>query len=185
MAASRGGLLQGFGAVAIGAAAGTAAHGFMYERHHIEVTERTLDVAGWPSALAGLRIGFLTDLHRSSTVSHEMIAGAVDLVMARQPDLVIIGGDYVTNHDRRYVAAGGGRARRGSPRRTASSPCSATTTTNATCRRRCRRAGFTVLRDARTQITVRGEPVDIAGHSLLDAPRCPTSRGWSAAPRRR
>src|SRR6188474_1422920 len=81
---SRRNLLRAAGAVALGTAAGTAAHGFLYERHQIEVTEQTLDVAGWPSSLSGLKIGFLTDLHRSSTVSHEMIAHAVDLVMARQ-----------------------------------------------------------------------------------------------------
>ena len=45
---SRRTLLQGLGAVALGTAAGTAAHGFLYERHHIELTEQTLDVAGWP-----------------------------------------------------------------------------------------------------------------------------------------
>ena len=66
---SRRTLLQGLGRVALGTAAGAAAHGYLYERHHIELTEQTLDVAGWPSSLAGLRIGFLTDLHRSTTVS--------------------------------------------------------------------------------------------------------------------
>ena len=155
-------LLQGFGAVAIGAAAGTAAHGFMYERHQIEVTERSLDVAGWPSSLAGFRIGFLTDLHRSSTVSHEMIARAVDLVMARQPDLVIVGGDYVTNHDRRFVqpaadalaglaAPHGVFAVLGNHDDERDVPAA------------LQSAGFVVLRDARTQITVKSEPLDIAG----------------------
>ena len=61
------------------------------QRHHIELTEQTLDVAGWPSSLAGLRIGFLTDLHRSTTVSHQMIARAVELVMAHQPDIIVVG----------------------------------------------------------------------------------------------
>ena len=28
--------------------------------------------------------------------------------------------------------------------------------------------GFTVLRDARTRLTVRGEPLDLVGHPLLD-----------------
>ena len=159
---SRRHLLRGLGAVAVGAAAGTAAHGFMYERHRIEVTERSLDVAGWPESLAGFRIGFLTDLHRSATVSHQMIAGAVDLVMARQPDLVVIGGDYVTNRDRRFVQpAAEALARLAAPHgvfavlgnhdeeRDVSPALQA--------------AGFTVLRDARTQIKVRDEPVDIAG----------------------
>jgi predicted MPP superfamily phosphohydrolase len=159
---SRRTVLQGFGAVAIGTAAGTVAHGFMYERHHIEVTERALDVAGWPETLSGLRIGFLTDLHRSATVSHDMIAGAVGLVMERHPDLIVIGGDYVTNRDRRYVQpAAAALAGLSAPHGVFAvlgnhdderdvSPALQT-------------AGFTVLRDARTQIHVRGEPVDIAG----------------------
>lgn len=155
-------LLQGFGAVAIGAAAGTVAHGFMYERHHIEVTERTLEVAGWPSSLAGLRIGFLTDLHRSSTVSHDMIAGAVDLVMARQPDLVIVGGDYVTNHDRRYVQpAADALARLSAPHGVFAVLGNHDDERDVPAALQA--IGFVVLRDARTQITVRGEPVDIAG----------------------
>jgi predicted MPP superfamily phosphohydrolase len=155
-------VLQGLGAVTIGTAAGAAAHGFLYERHHLELTEETLDVAGWPSSLAGLRIGFLTDLHRSATVSHELIAGAVRTVMARTPDMVIIGGDYVTNRDRRYIRAAadalaglaaphGVFAVLGNHDDERDVPAALTT------------AGFEVLRDQRTQIMVRGEAVDIAG----------------------
>jgi len=159
---SRRNLLRGFGAVAIGAAAGTAAHGFMYERYQIEVTERSLDVAGWPAALAGLRIGFLTDLHRSATVSHQMIAGAVDLLMAGQPDLIVIGGDYVTNRDRRYVQpAAEALARLAAPHGVFAVLGNHDEERDVTPVLQA--AGFTVLRDARTQIMVRGEPVDIAG----------------------
>ena len=32
-----------------------------------------------------------------------MIAGAVDLVMAHHRDLIVVGGDYVTNRDHRFV----------------------------------------------------------------------------------
>ena len=172
---SRRNVLKGVAAAAVGISAGVAAHGFLYERHHIEVTENTLDVAGWPGSLAGLRIGFLTDLHRSATVSHEMIVHAVDLVMARQPDLVVIGGDYVTNHDRRFVQpAADALARLSAPHgvfavlgnhddeRDMPAALQAT--------------GFAVLRDARTQINVRGEKVDIAGlrywtHKMADVSR--------------
>ena len=45
-----------------------------------------LRVAGLPDALAGLRIGFMTDLHRSSTVPHELIELAASLLMAERPD---------------------------------------------------------------------------------------------------
>ena len=39
----------------------------------VELTRETLAVVGPAGGLAGLRIGFLTDLHRSDTVSHEMV----------------------------------------------------------------------------------------------------------------
>ena len=155
-------VLRGIGAVALGTGAGAAAHGFMYERHHVLVTEETLEVVGWPETLAGLRIGFLTDLHRSATVSHDMIAGAVRSVMAHSPDLIIVGGDYVTNRDRRYVqpaadALSGLHAPHGvfavlgnhDDERDVTPALSA--------------AHFEVLRDARTRVTVKNEPVDLAG----------------------
>ena len=155
-------VLGGLGAVAIGTATGTALHGFLYERHRIEVTEQTLEVAGWPPALAGLRIGFVTDLHRSSTVSHAMIATAVSAVLAKAPDLIVLGGDYVTNRDRRYVQ----------PAADALAPLTAPHGVFAVLGNHdderdvtaaLTGAHFSVLRDARTQITVRGELIDIAG----------------------
>ena len=68
--------LKGCAAVGIGALAGAASHGFLYERLHVEVTRATLSASGWADGLAGLRIGFLTDLHRSETVSREISARA-------------------------------------------------------------------------------------------------------------
>src|SRR5262245_30788487 len=93
---SRRDVLKGLVAVSVGTATGAMAHGFLYERHHVDVTRTVLRVAGLPEALAGLRVGFMTDLHRSSTVSHHLIATAVELLMAERPDLIILGGDYVT-----------------------------------------------------------------------------------------
>lgn len=168
-------VLKGLGAAGIGAAAGVAAHGFLYERHHVLVTRETLQVAGWPAPLDGLRIGFVTDLHRSALVSHDMIAGAVQLVMAERPDLIVLGGDYVTNRDRRFVApAADALAALAAPhgvfavlgnhddeRDTASALTS---------------RGFVLLRDARTSIVVRGETIDLAGlrywtHKVQDITR--------------
>ena len=172
---SRRTVLHGLGAVAVGAAAGAAAHGFMYERHHIVVTEEPLDVAGWPSALGGFKIGLLCDLHRSATVSHEMIAGAVRALMAHTPDLIILGGDYVTNRDRRYItpaaeslaglsAPHGVFAILGNHDDDREVPAALVN------------AGFEVLKDARTQITARHETIDLAGlrywtHRIADVTR--------------
>jgi uncharacterized protein len=155
-------LLRGLGAAGLGALTGAVAHGYMYERHHIQVTREDLAVAGWPEALNGLRVGFLSDLHRSGTVSHQMIAAAVAAVMADAPELIILGGDYVTNRDRRYVqpaadALAGLSASAGVFAVLGNHDDERDVTSALTT------AGFTVLRDARTQIVIRGETLDLAG----------------------
>lgn len=155
-------MLKGLAATGIGAATGTLAHGYLYQRHHIELTRTTLHVSGLPSALAGLTIGFLTDLHRSQTVAHELIAHAVTLLMDERPDLIVLGGDYVTWGDRRFVtpaaealeglsAPNGVFAILGNHDDDKDMPAALSAN------------GFTVLRDARTRLKVRGETLDLAG----------------------
>ena len=165
-------LLKGLAGVAIGTVTGGAAHGFLYERHHLELTKSSFPIPGLPEALRGLRIGFLTDVHRSQLVSHEMIATAVRMVMAERPDLIVLGGDYVTWSDRRYMM----------PAADALAPLSAphgviAILGNHDDERDMPAAlaskGFTVLRDARTRLTIRGEAMDFAGikywtHKLTD-----------------
>jgi uncharacterized protein len=155
-------VLRGAAAAGIGALAGGVTHGYLYDRHHIELTRETLRVSGLPAALSGLRIGFLSDLHRSQTVSHELIARAVDMAMAERPDLIVLGGDYVTWGDRRYVgpaaeavaalsAPHGIFAVLGNHDDDRDMPAALTA------------QGIEVLRDARTQLTIRGERLDVAG----------------------
>lgn len=159
---SRRDLLRGFAAAGIGAATGTFAHGYLYERHHLELTRETLHVSGLPPALAGLRVGFLTDFHRSETVSHDLIERAVRMAMAEAPDMIVLGGDYVTWGDRRFVrpvadalaplaAPNGVFAILGNHDDDRDMPAALTA------------KGFVVLRDARTRLTVRGETLDLAG----------------------
>ena len=148
--------------LAIGTATGGAAHGFLYERHDLEVTRSVFPIAGLPEALRGLRLGFLTDIHRSQTVSHEMVTRAVDLLMAERPDLIVLGGDYVTFGDRRFVQ----------PAAESLAPLSAPYGVFAILGNHdddknmpaaLASKGFTVLKDARTRITVRGEAMDFGG----------------------
>ena len=73
------------------------------ERHQLTVTRQRISVVGLPPTLAGFRIGLLTDLHRSRWVSHDDIAHAVTAMIAERPDIIVLGGDYVTRADRRYV----------------------------------------------------------------------------------
>ncbi len=64
-----------------------------------------MPVSGLPAALSGLRIGLITDVHRSRWVSADDVAAAVALTMSARPDLIVLGGDYVTWGDRQYVGA--------------------------------------------------------------------------------
>jgi len=159
---SRRSALKGLAAIGVGTATGALAHGFLYERHRIEVTRETLDFADLPASLRGLRIGFVSDIHRSQTVPHELIDSAVRLLLAEQPDLIVLGGDYVTWGDRRYVE----------PAAEALAPLTAphgvfAVLGNHDDDRDMPAAlvarGFTVLRDQRTQLTIRGETLDLAG----------------------
>jgi uncharacterized protein len=162
---SRRDLLKGLAATAVGAAVGAAAHGYLYERKHISVVRETLLVAGLARAFSGLRIGFLTDLHRSDTVSHEMATAAVDLLMLERPDIIMLGGDYVT------FGTGRGRHFAGAAA-DALAPLSAPHGVFAVLGNHdddrdipaaLTAKGVTVLRDARTQIQINGAPLDIAG----------------------
>jgi predicted MPP superfamily phosphohydrolase len=159
---SRRDILRALGAVGLGTMTGAAAHGFLYERHHIYITRQDIGVPGWPESLSGFRIGFISDLHRSSTVPHEMIAKAVSVLMGESPDLIVLGGDYVTNRDRRFVqpaadALAGLSAKDGvyavlgnhDDEREVPAALSA--------------LGYVVLKDARTRIAIRGEILDLAG----------------------
>jgi hypothetical protein len=154
--------LHGVVAVAVGTTTGAAAHGFLYERHRIEVTRAALPVIGLPDALSGLRVGFISDLHRSALVPHELVDAAVRLLMAERPDLIILGGDYVTWGERRFVE----------PAAEALAPLAAphgvfgvlgNHDDDRDMPAALEKNGVEMLRDARTRITIRNEPIDIIG----------------------
>jgi predicted MPP superfamily phosphohydrolase len=154
--------LHGVAAIAVGAAAGTGAHGYLYERHHLGVTRTAIAVGGLPDTLTGLRVGFLTDLHRSATVSHSIVEAAARLLVAEQPDLIILGGDYVTWGDRNFVE----------PAADALAPLTAphgvfgvlgNHDDDRDMPAALERRGFAILRDARTRVMIRGEALDIMG----------------------
>ena len=68
-------------------------------------------MTGLPPALDGLRLGLITDIHHSNTVAADDVARAVALLHAAQPDLIVLGGDYVTFGDRSFVEPVGRVAR--------------------------------------------------------------------------
>ncbi len=155
-------MLKGLVGIGLGTATGAAVHGALYERHHLELTRTPFPVSGLPEALRGLRLGVLTDFHRSQTVSHELVTAAVDMLMAERPDIIVLGGDYVTWRDPRYVRpAADALARLSAPHGVIA------ILGNHDDERETPAAlaakGFTVLKDARTRLTIRGEVLDFAG----------------------
>jgi predicted MPP superfamily phosphohydrolase len=162
MAISRRAVLRGALVASAGTLAGAGTYGYAYERHELEVTRATVPVTGLPSALAGLRIGLITDIHRSLFVSHDDVSRAATTLMTEQPDLIVLGGDYVTYGDRSYVH----------PAADALAPLAAphgvfgilgNHDDDHDMPAALARNGVQMLKDARTRLTIRKETVDLVG----------------------
>jgi len=162
MLLSRRSAIKGMLVTAVGAVTGAATYGVAYERHQIGVTHASLPVSGLPPALEGLRIGLLTDVHHSQTVPASDVTHAVELVMAERPDLVVLGGDYVTFGDRAFVgpvaellapleAPHGVFAILGNHDDDRDMPAALS------------QQHIEVLKDARTRLAVRGEGLELVG----------------------
>lgn len=154
--------LKGVLAGSVGLVGGTGAYGVVYERHRLGATEATLPVAGLPAALNGVRIALLTDIHHSALVGADDIRAAVDLTLSLRPDLIVLGGDYVSFADRTYVepvaellaplrAPQGVFAILGNHDDEKDMPAALT------------RRHFAVLKDRRTRVELRGEALELAG----------------------
>jgi uncharacterized protein len=150
-------LATGVGSVLAGITYGTA-----FERHRIEMTGAALPVSGLPAALDGLRISLITDIHHSRLVPADDVVQALELAMSARPDVIVLGGDYVTFGDRNFVgpvaellgslrAPHGVFAILGNHDDDRDMPAALIG------------KGFVVLKDQRTQLTVRGESLTLAG----------------------
>jgi predicted MPP superfamily phosphohydrolase len=89
----------------IGLGVGGFTYGAAHERHRLELTRTDLSISGLDPAHDGLRIAFLSDVHHSALVPAADVARAVSLATSLSPDLVLLGGDYVTAGDRRFAGA--------------------------------------------------------------------------------
>lgn len=150
-------------AVSVGALSGVAAYGIAYERHHLARIERDIAVRGLPTALEGVRIGMITDVHHSAVVSAADVTRAVTLVKEADPDIIVLGGDYVSFFDRDYISpvsellAPLANARHGSFAVLGNHDDEREVPAALAAR------GFTVLKDQRTALTINGERLDLAG----------------------
>jgi hypothetical protein len=149
-------------ATTVGSATAGLTYGAAFERHRIGMTSTTLPVVGLPPALDGLRIGLITDIHHSRIVPASDVVQAIELAMSARPDLIVLGGDYVTFGDRAFVgpvaellgslqAPHGVFAVLGNHDDDRDMPAALAA------------KGFTVLKDQRTQVTIRNETLTLAG----------------------
>lgn len=150
-------------AISVGALAGVGAYGTVYERHRVARVARDVTVRGLPPALDGLRIGMITDVHHSSVVPGDDVMRAVSLLTDAAPDIVVLGGDYISFFDRNYIGpvaellAPLANAPHGSFAVLGNHDDEKEVPPALTAR------GFTVLKDQRTQLTINGETLDVAG----------------------
>ena len=162
MAISRRTLLKTLVATGIGATTGAGAYGALYERDAIGLTSVEVPVADLPPGLAGLRIGLMTDVHRSRWVSAEDVTAAVTLLLAAAPDLIVLGGDYVTWGDPAFVGpAAEALSALAAPHGVfgiLGNHDSDREMADALSDKRVQ-----MLKDARTRLTINGEPLHLAG----------------------
>lgn len=150
-------------AISVGALSGIAAYGVAYERHHLRLITRDLGVRGLPAAFDGLRIGMITDVHHSGVVPADDVTRAVTLLKDADPDIVVLGGDYVSFFDRAYIGPVAelltplAHARHGSFAVLGNHDDEREMPAALTAR------GFSVLKDQRTSLTINGERLDLAG----------------------
>jgi hypothetical protein len=162
MAISRRTVLKSLIAAGGCAVAGSSTYGYVYERHALGLTTAVVPVAGLPPALAGLKVGFITDVHRGRWVPADDVLQAVRALMDARPDLIVLGGDYVTWGDREFVtpsaealaglsAPHGVFAILGNHDDDHDMPAALTS------------RGVQVLKDARTRVEIRHEAIELVG----------------------
>ncbi|MGE3277608.1 MAG: metallophosphoesterase [Vicinamibacterales bacterium] len=163
MALDRRTALKALVATGVGVATGSVAYGAGYERHHLATITRDIPVSGLPAELDGLRIGLVTDVHHSAMVPPEDVMRAVAQVRAAAPDLVVLGGDYVSFADPAFMDP---VAELLAPLTSAPQGAFAVLGNHDDDRlmpAALARQDITVLRDQRTSLTIRGARLDLAG----------------------
>lgn len=156
-------ILRGLLTTGTGAVAGRVWHGFAYERHAVRLVRSDVRVTGLPPALDGLTVGLITDTHASASVPDEDIRAAVALLAQARPDLIALGGDYVTDLDTTRAVHS---AEMLAPLTGAPEGAFAVLGNHDDDRvvpAALAARGFEVLRDERTTRVIRGEAVVIAG----------------------
>ncbi len=83
--------------VAGGAAAAMFTYGVLVESRRLVVERKNLPLDDLPASLDGYKIAFLADFHIRNFGSLALARKAISLALAEEPDILILGGDIVSN----------------------------------------------------------------------------------------
>lgn len=87
------------GAVSLGlAAAGGTGWSYLIEPGWVQVENATLNLPRLASNFHGTRIAQVSDIHMGGWMSSERLQHAANLVLAEQPDLLLLTGDFLIGH---------------------------------------------------------------------------------------
>jgi predicted MPP superfamily phosphohydrolase len=78
------------------ASAGLLLYGALVEVDRLTLERRRLRLRRWPARLDGFRIGFLADFHLRDAQTVDLAQRAVAAVLDEAPDMVVLGGDFVS-----------------------------------------------------------------------------------------
>lgn len=82
--------------------AGCVFWGFLIEPGRLVIREEAIQIDNWPQPLDGLRIAVLSDLHVDNRfITEKKLRTIVERTNQRQPDLIVILGDYISGDGRR------------------------------------------------------------------------------------
>jgi predicted MPP superfamily phosphohydrolase len=150
-------------ATGVGAVSAPFAYGSAYERHRFVRVQQDIAVSGLPPPVDGLRVGLLTDVHHSASVPPRDVDKAVALLREAKPDLVVLGGDYVTFGNRGYVEPAAELLSSLAHAPHGSFAILGNHDDDKDMAAALMRRGFIVLKDQRTTLRINGEPIDLAG----------------------
>jgi predicted MPP superfamily phosphohydrolase len=83
---------------AFAGAVGIGPYARYVEPNWVRVARLDIRLPGWPRAADGYRIGQISDLHCDSPADQRRTAHAARLLMAEDPDVVFVTGDYLSLH---------------------------------------------------------------------------------------
>jgi uncharacterized protein len=96
-------LIRGAAAVAT-AGVGCVGYAIGVEPHWLEIVERDLPIDRLPTALEGLRLAQISDIHIGPRVSDDYVVHSFERIAALKPDIIAITGDFISYRAERGAA---------------------------------------------------------------------------------